>query len=150
MFIQAEDELAAVSIAIGAAYSGHLAITGSSGPGLSLKSEAIGYACMAEIPLIVVNVQRGGPSTGLPTSVEQSDLMQAIYKDDTDSDPTTYARSVLIILESLTVLATLLFLFPTLHPYRRFGRRYIRLTHSDIIASGALTVIATILLVLYW
>ena len=85
MFIQAEDELAAVSIAIGAAYSGHLAITGSSGPGLSLKSEAIGYACMAEIPLIVVNVQRGGPSTGLPTSVEQSDLMQAIYGSHGDA-----------------------------------------------------------------
>jgi 2-oxoglutarate ferredoxin oxidoreductase subunit alpha len=85
MFIQAEDELAAVSITIGAAYSGHLAITGSSGPGLSLKSEAIGYACMAEIPLIVVNVQRGGPSTGLPTSVEQSDLMQAIYGSHGDA-----------------------------------------------------------------
>ena len=85
MFIQAEDELAAVAIAIGAAYSGHLAITGSSGPGLSLKSEAIGYACMAEIPLIVVNIQRGGPSTGLPTSVEQSDLMQAIYGSHGDA-----------------------------------------------------------------
>jgi 2-oxoglutarate/2-oxoacid ferredoxin oxidoreductase subunit alpha len=64
---------------IGAAYSGHLAITGSAGPGLSLKMEALSYASMAELPLIVVNVQRGGPSTGLPTSVEQSDLMQAIY-----------------------------------------------------------------------
>jgi len=85
MFIQAEDELAAVAITIGAAYSGHLAITGSSGPGLSLKSEAIGYACMAEIPLIVINVQRGGPSTGLPTSVEQSDLMQAIYGSHGDA-----------------------------------------------------------------
>ncbi|MDP0492024.1 MAG: 2-oxoacid:acceptor oxidoreductase subunit alpha [Verrucomicrobiota bacterium JB023] len=79
MFIQSEDELAAIASAIGAAYSGHLAITGSSGPGLSLKSEALGYACMAELPLIVVNIQRGGPSTGMPTSVEQSDLMQAIY-----------------------------------------------------------------------
>ncbi len=85
MFIQTEDELAAVALAIGAAYSGHLAITGSSGPGLSLKSEAIGYACMAEIPLIVVNIQRGGPSTGLPTSVEQSDLMQAIYGSHGDA-----------------------------------------------------------------
>ncbi|MEZ5299554.1 MAG: thiamine pyrophosphate-binding protein [Verrucomicrobiales bacterium] len=79
MFIQAEDELAAVSMALGFAYAGHLSITGSSGPGLSLKMEALSYATMAEIPLIVINVQRGGPSTGLPTSVEQSDLMQAIY-----------------------------------------------------------------------
>ena len=85
MFIQVEDELAAVSMAIGAAYSGHLAITGSSGPGLSLKSEAIGYATMAELPLIVCNIQRGGPSTGLPTSVEQSDLLQAIYGSHGDS-----------------------------------------------------------------
>lgn len=85
MFIQCEDELAAVSLAIGASYSGHLAITGSSGPGLALKSEAIGYACMAELPLIVVNIQRGGPSTGLPTSVEQSDLMQAIYGSPGDA-----------------------------------------------------------------
>jgi len=85
MFIQTEDELAAISLTIGAAYSGHLAITGSSGPGLSLKSEALGYACMAELPLIVVNIQRGGPSTGLPTSVEQSDLMQAIYGSHGDA-----------------------------------------------------------------
>lgn len=85
MFIQAEDELAAVALAIGASYAGHLAITGSSGPGLSLKSEAIGYATMAELPLIVVNIQRGGPSTGMPTSVEQSDLMQAIYGSHGDS-----------------------------------------------------------------
>jgi 2-oxoglutarate ferredoxin oxidoreductase subunit alpha len=85
MFIQCEDELAAVSFAIGASYAGHLAITGSSGPGLSLKSEAIGYAAMAELPLIVVNIQRGGPSTGLPTSVEQSDLMQAIYGSHGDA-----------------------------------------------------------------
>lgn len=85
MFIQCEDELAAVAMAIGAGYAGHIAITGSSGPGLSLKSEAIGYACMAEIPLIVINIQRGGPSTGLPTSVEQSDLMQAIYGSHGDA-----------------------------------------------------------------
>jgi len=85
MFIQCEDELAAVSMAIGAAYSGHLAITGSSGPGLALKAEALGYASMAELPLIVVNIQRGGPSTGLPTSVEQSDLMQAIYGSHGDA-----------------------------------------------------------------
>lgn len=85
LFVQAEDELAAVSIALGMAYSGHLAITGSSGPGLSLKMEALSYAVMAELPLIVINVQRGGPSTGLPTSVEQSDLMQAIYGSHGDA-----------------------------------------------------------------
>ena len=79
LFVQAEDELAAVSIALGFAYSGHTAVTGSSGPGLSLKMEALSYATMAELPIVVINVQRGGPSTGLPTSVEQSDLMQAIY-----------------------------------------------------------------------
>lgn len=85
IFVQAEDELAAVAMAIGAAYAGHLSMTGSSGPGLSLKMEALGYASMAELPLIVVNVQRGGPSTGLPTSMEQSDLLQAIYGSHGDS-----------------------------------------------------------------
>ena len=85
IFVQAEDEIAAVSMAIGEAFAGHLAITGSSGPGISLKQEAIGYASMAELPLIIINVQRGGPSTGLPTSVEQSDLMQAIYGSHGDT-----------------------------------------------------------------
>jgi 2-oxoglutarate ferredoxin oxidoreductase subunit alpha len=85
IFVQAEDELSAVSHALGFAYSGHLAVTGSSGPGLSLKMEALGWAVMAEIPLIVVNVQRGGPSTGMPTNVEQSDLMQAIYGSHGDA-----------------------------------------------------------------
>lgn len=84
-FVQAEDELAAVSYALGAAYAGHLAVTGSSGPGLSLKMEALSWASMAEMPLIVINVQRGGPSTGLPTSVEQSDLLQGIYGSHGDS-----------------------------------------------------------------
>ena len=79
IFVQCEDEIAAISTALGFAYGGHLAITGSSGPGLSLKMEALGWATMAEMPLIVVNVQRGGPSTGMPTNIEQSDLMQAIY-----------------------------------------------------------------------
>ncbi len=79
IFVQAEDELAAVSMTLGFAYAGHTAVTGSSGPGLSLKMEALSYATMAELPIVVINVQRGGPSTGLPTSVEQSDLMQAIY-----------------------------------------------------------------------
>ncbi|MBI2498415.1 MAG: 2-oxoacid:acceptor oxidoreductase subunit alpha [Opitutae bacterium] len=79
IFVQCEDEIAAASTALGFAYGGHLAITGSSGPGLSLKMEALGWATMAEMPLIVVNIQRGGPSTGLPTNIEQSDLLQAIY-----------------------------------------------------------------------
>ena len=84
-FVQCEDELAAVSLALGAAYAGHLSMTGSSGPGISLKMEALGWAVMAEMPLIVVNIQRGGPSTGLPTNVEQSDLMQAIYGSHGDA-----------------------------------------------------------------
>src|SRR4051794_9505518 len=85
IFVQAEDELASVSLAIGFSVSGNLAVTGSAGPGISLKSEAIGWASMAEVPLIVINVQRGGPSTGLPTNVEQSDLHQAIYGGHGDS-----------------------------------------------------------------
>jgi 2-oxoglutarate ferredoxin oxidoreductase subunit alpha len=85
LFVQCEDELAAVSMALGFSYAGHLAITGSAGPGISLKTEAIGWASMAEIPLIIVNVQRGGPSTGLPTNVEQSDLYQAIFGGHGDS-----------------------------------------------------------------
>ena len=79
LFVQAEDELGAVAMALGFAYSGHTAVTGSAGPGISLKMEALSYGTMAELPLVVINVQRGGPSTGLPTSVEQSDLLQAIY-----------------------------------------------------------------------
>ncbi|PYI77656.1 MAG: 2-oxoacid:acceptor oxidoreductase subunit alpha [Verrucomicrobia bacterium] len=85
IFVQAEDELASVSIALGFSYSGYLAVTGSAGPGLSLKTEAIGWASMAEMPLIICNIQRGGPSTGLPTNVEQSDLHQAIYGGHGDS-----------------------------------------------------------------
>ncbi len=76
---QAEDEIAAITSAIGASYAGSLGVTTSSGPGIALKGEAIGLAVMLEIPLIVVNIQRGGPSTGLPTKTEQSDLMQAYY-----------------------------------------------------------------------
>lgn len=79
MAIQAEDEIAGVCTAIGAAFAGDLACTTTSGPGLSLKSEAIGLAVMAELPLVIVDVQRGGPSTGLPTKTEQTDLMQALY-----------------------------------------------------------------------
>lgn len=76
---QAEDEIAAIASAIGAAYGGALAVTTSSGPGIALKGEAMGLAVMLEIPLLIINIQRGGPSTGLPTKTEQSDLMQAYY-----------------------------------------------------------------------
>ena len=79
MVVQAEDEIAGVCTAIGAAFAGDLACTSTSGPGLSLKSEAVGLAVMAELPLVVIDVQRGGPSTGLPTKTEQTDLMQAVY-----------------------------------------------------------------------
>jgi 2-oxoglutarate ferredoxin oxidoreductase subunit alpha len=76
---QAEDEIAAITSAIGAAYGGSLGITTTSGPGMALKGEAMGLAVMLEIPLVIINIQRGGPSTGLPTKTEQSDLMQAYY-----------------------------------------------------------------------
>ncbi len=76
---QAEDEIAAVGSAIGAAFGGSLGLTGTSGPGLALKSEAIGLAVMVELPLVIMNVQRGGPSTGLPTKTEQADLLQAMF-----------------------------------------------------------------------
>ncbi|MEQ9210757.1 MAG: 2-oxoacid:acceptor oxidoreductase family protein, partial [Pseudomonadales bacterium] len=76
---QAEDEIAAVCSAIGASFGGALAVTGSSGPGVALKGEAIGLAMILELPLIICNIQRGGPSTGLPTKTEQSDLFQAYY-----------------------------------------------------------------------
>jgi 2-oxoglutarate ferredoxin oxidoreductase subunit alpha len=77
--MQAEDEIAAVMIAIGASFAGQIGVTGTSGPGLALKSEAIGLAVMMELPLIVVNVQRAGPSTGMPTKTEQSDLLQTMF-----------------------------------------------------------------------
>ena len=93
MFVQAEDELGAVSLTLGFSYSGYLAITGSAGPGISLKTEAIGWASMAEIPIIICNIQRGGPSTGLPTNVEQSDLHQAIYGGHGDSPRVVLAAS---------------------------------------------------------
>jgi 2-oxoglutarate ferredoxin oxidoreductase subunit alpha len=82
---QAEDEIAAVCAAIGASFAGSLGITSSSGPGISLKAEAISLACATELPLIVVNTQRGGPSTGLPTKTEQSDLNQAIFGRHADT-----------------------------------------------------------------
>src|SRR6476620_3256582 len=93
IFVQAEDELGAVSMAIGFSISGYLAVTGSAGPGISLKTEAIGWASMSEIPLIICNIQRGGPSTGLPTNVEQSDLHQAIYGGHGDSPRVVLAAS---------------------------------------------------------
>lgn len=76
---QAEDEIAGITAAIGASYGGSIGLTTTSGPGMALKTEAIGLATMLEIPLVIVNIQRGGPSTGLPTKTEQSDLMQAYY-----------------------------------------------------------------------
>lgn len=76
---QAEDEIAAVCAAIGASFTGHIGLTGTSGPGVALKSEAIGLAVATELPLIIVNVQRGGPSTGLPTKTEQADLLQSVF-----------------------------------------------------------------------
>ena len=84
-FVQCEDEIASISMAIGASYAGRVAVTGSSGPGISLKTEALGWAVMAEVPLIIVDVQRGGPSTGMPTSTEQSDLNIACFGGHGDS-----------------------------------------------------------------
>ncbi|MDR2857570.1 MAG: 2-oxoacid:acceptor oxidoreductase subunit alpha, partial [Novosphingobium sp.] len=82
---QAEDEIAAICSAIGASYAGHLGVTSSSGPGIALKGEAMGLAIMTELPLVIVNSQRGGPSTGLPTKTEQSDLYQAVYGRNGDA-----------------------------------------------------------------
>lgn len=90
---QAEDEIAGIASAIGASFAGDLAITTTSGPGLSLKGEALGLAVMTELPLVVVNVQRGGPSTGLPTKTEQSDLLQALYGRNGESPVIVIAAS---------------------------------------------------------
>ncbi|MGL3821082.1 2-oxoacid:acceptor oxidoreductase subunit alpha [Sphingopyxis sp. R3-92] len=91
---QAEDEIAAICSAIGASYGGSLGVTSSSGPGIALKGEAMGLAIMTELPLIIVNSQRGGPSTGLPTKTEQSDLYQAVYGRNGDAPmPVVSARS---------------------------------------------------------
>jgi 2-oxoglutarate/2-oxoacid ferredoxin oxidoreductase subunit alpha len=79
MTFQAEDEIAAMGAALGAAYGGSIAVTASSGPGIALKSEAIGLGVMTELPVVILNIQRGGPSTGLPTKTEQSDLLQSLY-----------------------------------------------------------------------
>ena len=91
---QAEDEIAAICAALGASYAGHLGVTSSSGPGIALKGEAMGLAVMTELPLVIVNSQRGGPSTGLPTKTEQSDLYQAVYGRNGDAPlPVISARS---------------------------------------------------------
>jgi 2-oxoglutarate/2-oxoacid ferredoxin oxidoreductase subunit alpha len=84
-FIQCEDEIASVSMALGASFAGRVSVTGSSGPGIALKTEAIGWGVMAEMPLVVINVQRGGPSTGMPTNIEQSDLNISIFGGHGDS-----------------------------------------------------------------
>ncbi|MCF8221562.1 MAG: 2-oxoacid:acceptor oxidoreductase subunit alpha [Bacteroidales bacterium] len=90
---QAEDEIAGICTAIGASFAGDLAVTTTSGPGLALKSEAAGLAVMTELPLVIVNVQRGGPSTGLPTKTEQSDLLQALYGRNGESPMVVIAAS---------------------------------------------------------
>lgn len=90
---QAEDEIAGITSALGAAFAGNFAVTTTSGPGLALKSEAIGLAVMAELPIVIVNVQRGGPSTGLPTKTEQSDLFQALYGRNGESPVVVIAAS---------------------------------------------------------
>jgi 2-oxoglutarate ferredoxin oxidoreductase subunit alpha len=90
---QAEDEIAAVTAAIGAAYAGSLAITTTSGPGMALKTEAIGLATMIELPLVVVDIQRGGPSTGLPTKTEQADLLQALFGRNSEAPVPVLAPS---------------------------------------------------------
>ncbi len=90
---QAEDEIAGICTTLGAAFAGKLAVTSTSGPGLALKSEAIGLAVMAELPVVIVNVQRGGPSTGLPTKTEQSDLLQALYGRNGESPVVVLAAS---------------------------------------------------------
>src|SRR5215467_11503808 len=84
-FVQCEDEIASISMALGAGYAGRVAVTGSSGPGISLKTEALGWGVMAEVPLVICDIQRGGPSTGMPTNVEQSDLNIACFGGHGDS-----------------------------------------------------------------
>src|SRR5215467_2521182 len=92
-FVQCEDEIASVSMANGAGFAGRVAVTGSSGPGITLKMEALGWAVMAEMPLVIIDVQRGGPSTGMPTSVEQSDLNLACFGSHGDAPRVVLAPS---------------------------------------------------------
>lgn len=108
---QAEDEIAAVSAAIGASYGGQIGLTTSSGPGIALKAEAIGLAMMTELPLVVINVQRGGPSTGLPTKTEQSDLLQALYGRNGESPlpviaPSTPSDCFDVAIEAVRIATT--------------------------------------------
>lgn len=103
---QAEDEIAAVGAAIGASYAGHLGVTGTSGPGICLKSEAINLALMMELPLLVIDIQRGGPSTGLPTKTEQADLLQAMFGRNSDSPvaivaPATPGECFTMVIEAM-------------------------------------------------
>jgi len=93
LYIQCEDEIAAICMALGGSFGGRVAVTGTSGPGLSLKTEALGWGIMAEMPLVVIDVQRGGPSTGLPTMVEQSDLNIAVYGSHGDAPRVVLATS---------------------------------------------------------
>src|SRR5207244_3341049 len=85
--LQAEDEIAAIGMAIGASFAGSLGVTATSGPGICLKSEAIGLAVMTELPCVIIDVQRGGPSTGLPTKTEQAALLQAMFARNGDCPP---------------------------------------------------------------
>ena len=105
---QAEDEIAAITSAIGAAYSGALALTTTSGPGMALKGEALGLAVMVELPLVICNIQRGGPSTGLPTKTEQADLLQALYGRNSEAPipvlaPTTPGDCFWVALEACRI-----------------------------------------------
>jgi 2-oxoglutarate ferredoxin oxidoreductase subunit alpha len=93
MFIQCEDEIASAAMALGASYAGRVAVTGSSGPGFTLKMECLGWGIMAEVPLILIDIQRGGPSTGMPTNVEQSDLNIACYGSHGDAPRVVLAPS---------------------------------------------------------
>ncbi len=136
IFVQAEDELGAVSLALGFSFSGYLAVTGSAGPGISLKTEAIGWASMAEMPLIIINVQRGGPSTGLPTNVEQSDLFQAIFGGHGDSPRVVLAAKTVedcfyIAIEAARIARK--YSTPGFHPQRHLARH----AHRGVRRTGA-------------
>jgi 2-oxoglutarate/2-oxoacid ferredoxin oxidoreductase subunit alpha len=105
---QAEDEISAIGAAIGASYGGSLGLTGTSGPGVALKSEAIGLAVMTELPLVIINVQRGGPSTGLPTKTEQADLLQAVFGRNSECPvavlaPATPAECFTLAIEAVRI-----------------------------------------------
>ncbi len=126
---QAEDEIAGIGAAIGASYGGALGVTSTSGPGVSLKSEAIGLAVMTELPLLVIDVQRGGPSTGLPTKTEQADLLQALFGRNGESPvavlaPKSPSDCFDIAVEAVAHRHRLP--HPGDHPVRRCGRQRLR------------------------